>query len=240
MAPTHEWTVEAAPAGAGTLAERATFLKRTYGHLLGAVMAFVIAELALFQTGFAEGFARTLMNGKGTMTWLLVMGGFMIVGVLANKFAMSSTSRGAQYGGLALYVVAEGILFAPMLWIANAYFPGAITSAAMITLVGFTGLTAVVLLGKGDFSFLGSLLKWGGILALVAIVGAAMMGSYSSLGLWFSIAMVGLAGAFILYDTSNVLHHYPTDRYVAASLSLFASVALMFWYVLRIVMSSRR
>ena len=52
-------------------------------------------------------------------------------------------------------------------------------------------------------------------------------------------AMVGLAGASILYNTSNVLYRYPEDRYVAASLQLFASVALLFWYVLRIFISRR-
>ena len=52
------------------------------------------------------------------------------------------------------------------------------------------------------------------------------------------MAMVGLAGGAILYDTSNVLHHYPQDRYVGASLALFASVALMLWYVLRLFMAS--
>jgi FtsH-binding integral membrane protein len=60
------------------------------------------------------------------------------------------------------------------------------------------------------------------------------------LGLWFSVAMVVLAGGFILYDTSNVLHHYRTDQHVAASLALFASVALLFWYVLRILLASSR
>ena len=56
---------------------------------------------------------------------------------------------------------------------------------------------------------------------------------------WFSVAMIGVAGAAILYDTSNVIHHFPKDRYVAAALTLFASVALMFWYVLRLFMGSR-
>jgi FtsH-binding integral membrane protein len=49
--------------------------------------------------------------------------------------------------------------------------------------------------------------------------------------------MVGLAGAAILYDTSNILQRYPEDRYVGAALQLFASVAMMFWYMLRIFMS---
>ena len=79
---------------------------------------------------------------------------------------------------------------------------------------------------------------WGGILALVAIVGGVVVGF--GLGTWFSVAMVGLAGGAILYDTSNVLHHYPEDRYVGASMQLFASIALMFWYVLRLFTSFSR
>ncbi len=51
------------------------------------------------------------------------------------------------------------------------------------------------------------------------------------------MGMIAFAGAAILYDTSNVLHHYPEDRHVAAALELFASVALLFWYVLRLFMS---
>lgn len=73
---------------------------------------------------------------------------------------------------------------------------------------------------------------------MLAIVGSLAFGF--TLGTFFSVAMVAVAGASILYDTSNVLLRYPEDRYVGASLQLFASVALMFWYILRIFMSSRR
>ena len=76
---------------------------------------------------------------------------------------------------------------------------------------------------------------WGGILALVAIVSAVLFGF--QLGTWFSVAMIGFAGAAVLYDTSNILQHYPEDRYVGAALQLFASIALMFWYVLRLFTS---
>ena len=132
-------------------------------------------------------------------------------------------------------MIAEALIFVPMLYIANHYAPGAIQSAATVTLIGFAGLTAVAFLSRKDFSFLGGLLKWGGILALVAIVGGVLFGF--NLGTWFSVAMVGLAGGAILYDTSNILRHFPEDRYVGAALELFASVALMFWYVLRIFLS---
>ncbi|MEM7034525.1 MAG: permease, partial [Chloroflexota bacterium] len=37
--------------------------------------------------------------------------------------------------------------------------------------------------------------------------------------------------------TSNVLHHYRPDQHVAAALSLFASVALLLWYVIQFLLS---
>ena len=48
--------------------------------------------------------------------------------------------------------------------------------------------------------------------------------------------MIGLMSGWILYDTSNILHHYPTDMHVAAALELFADIALLFWYIIQLVM----
>lgn len=58
-----------------------------------------------------------------------------------------------------------------------------------------------------------------------------------SLGTIFAGAMALLASGSILYTTSNILHHYRTDQSVSAALSLFASVALLFYYILMIFMS---
>ena len=212
---------------------RARFITRTYNHLLGAIVGFTLFEWILFSTGTAESIARSLLG----VNWLLVLGGFMLVSWAASRAAMSSTSRSTQYAALAGFVVAEGIIFVPLLYIANEVAPGAIQSAALVTLLGFGGLTAVAMRTRKDFSFLGGMLRWGFVVALVAIVGGVVFGF--ELGTWFSVAMVGFAGAAILYDTSNVLHHFPEDRYVAASLQLFASVALMFWYVLQLFISRR-
>ena len=133
-----------------------------------------------------------------------------------------------QYAGLGLYVVAESIIFIPLLWIADSVAPGAISSAATLTIVAFVGLTAIVFTSGADFSVLGGLLRWAGVLALVTIVGAVLFGL--TMGTWFSLGMIGLAGAAILYDTSRALTTFRDDAYVGASLELFASVALMFWY----------
>lgn len=198
-----------------------------------AICAFAAIEVGLFMSGLAESIARVMLGGS----WLIVLGAFMIVSWLGSRVAARSESQGAQLAGLAGIVVAQAIIFVPLLYMANAYAPGAIQSAALVTIIGFAGLTAIAWQTKKDFSFLGGMLRWGGVLALVLIVASLIFGF--ELGTFFSVAMVGFAGAAILYDTSNILRDYPEDRHVSAALQLFSSVALMFWYVLRIFMSRR-
>lgn len=212
---------------------RGKFIARTYNHLFSAICVFTLIEIGLFKSGLAEPIANAML---GT-SWLLVLGGFMVLSWFARSVAHKAISKPAQYAALAAYVFGQALIFVPLLYIADKYAPGAITSAAAITFVAVVALTAVVLFTRKDFSFLRGILMWGGIIALVLIGAGTIFGF--QLGTYFSVAMVALAGAAILYDTSNVLHHYPEDRYVAASLELFASVALMLWYVLRLLMSRR-
>jgi FtsH-binding integral membrane protein len=213
---------------------RATFISRTYAHLVAAIGTFTLLEVAYFRTGVAETIAQALVG----VSWLWVIGGFVLVSWMASRMAHVAQSKVLQYAALAGFVAAESIIFVPLLFLANKVAPGAITSAAVVTFLGFAGLTLVVFLTRKDFSFLRGLLFWGGISALVLIVAGAIFGF--ALGTYFSVAMVALAGGAILYDTSNVLHHYPEDRYVAAALELFASVALLLWYVLRLFLSLSR
>jgi FtsH-binding integral membrane protein len=219
------------PVAALSAESRGTFIWRVYGHVALAILGFAAIESYLFSSGVAQGLAERMLG----LNWLLILGAFMVVGWLASHVAHRVESKPLQYLALAGFVVAEAIIFLPLFYIAVLTQPAIIESAAGVTLLGTAGLTAVALVTRKDFSFLRSVLMWGGVLALVGIVGSVLFGF--ELGTWFSVAMIGFAGAAVLYDTSNVLHHYPEDRYVAAALELFASIALMFWYVLRLFIS---
>lgn len=216
---------------------RAAFIRRTYLHLAGAVGAFVIVEMLLLRSALPRlmlGFIQ--QNHYG---WLMILGAFILAGWLARSLAASAASLQIQYLGLGLYVVAEAVIFVPILYLAAFYSsPDVLPNAAILTGLLFAGLTIIAFTTRTDFSFLGGILTLGGLIALGAIVGGVIFGF--GLGLLFSIVMVGLAGASILYDTSKIIHHYPPDRHVAAALELFASVALMFWYVLQILMRFSR
>ncbi len=217
-------------------AARVEFIRQTYLHLAGAVLAFMALEWALLTSPLGEQITRTLLGSP--LSWLVVLGAFMLVGFVAQKWAMSATSKGMQYAGLALYTVAEAIIFAPILYIAAATFgPNIIGEAAIYTGLIFTGLTMTVFMTRKDFSFLRGFLVIGGFAAMGVIVASLIFGF--SLGSLFAGVMILFAGASILYSTSNVLHHYPVGSHVAASLQLFAAVALLFWYVLRLLMALR-
>lgn len=217
---------------------RATFIRRTYLHLAAAVGAFVLIEATIFSLVAPATMERTVGWMFSGWNWLIVLGAFMVVSMIANKWASSSTSLPMQYFGLGLYVLAEAAIFLPILFIANAYAPSAIGSAAILTGVIFGGLTVTVFITKADFSFLRMFLVLGGLGALGFILCAVLFGAGGGmLGVVFSGLMVVLASGYILYETSNVLHHYRTTQYVAAALALFAAVALLFWYVLRLFMA---
>jgi FtsH-binding integral membrane protein len=216
--------------------EQAEFIKKTYLHLAGAVGAFIIVETFLIQSGIAAAIAGAL---TGRFTWLAILGGFSLLGWFSRELASRADSVSLQYTGLGVYVVGEALLFAPLIYIANVmYDPTIVPTAGILTTLMFLGLTAVAFTTGKDFTFLGGALKIGGFVALGAIICGAIF--QFQLGLFFSVAMVGFAMAAILYDTSKIMHHYTKDQYVAASLELFASVALLFWYVIRILMSLSR
>ncbi|RZS92012.1 Bax inhibitor-1/YccA family protein [Aquimarina brevivitae] len=219
-----------------TLAEekRVAFYKKTYTHLAMAVLAFIIVEWLFFQLEPVMKLALSMTQG---WTWLLMLGGFMLVTNYAERMAIKSHDRNKQYLALLLYVVAEAFIFIPLIFIAMviAEQGGAdlLSQAAILTLSLFTGLSAIALLTKKDFSFLRSILTIGFFIAMGLIVAGTLFGF--NLGLWFSVGMVVLASGSILYQTSNMVHKYSEDQYVAASLGLFASLMLLFWYILSIL-----
>jgi FtsH-binding integral membrane protein len=215
--------------------ERAKFIRKTYLLLAAAILAFVVIETFLFVSGAAYAILSVLTLG-GSMGWLVVLAAFMGISYLANRWAMSDTSAGMQYLGLGIFVIAEAIIFVPMIFIAATYSDvSVIPKAGIVTLGLFLGITATVFLTRADFSWLAPIIAIGGFAALGFIVASAIFGF--SLGSIFAFVMVAFAGTAILYNTSQVLHNYHTSQHVAASLTLFAGIALLFWYILSIFSS---
>lgn len=209
---------------------RATFIRKTYAHLGGAVAAFIALEYVFLQIP-----AMRALGAAMTGMWLVVMLLFMAASYIAQKMAQSNGSRAIQYGGLAFYVTAWAIVFLPVMMFATSWYPSIVMQAGLITTALFLGITAIAFITKKDFSFLNSFLTIGSFIALGLIVASYIFGF--NLGIVFCGAMVLLASVAILRDTSNIIHQYGSDQYVAASLGLFSSIALLFWYILQMLLS---
>jgi FtsH-binding integral membrane protein len=218
------------PVSRASVEDRSDFIWKCYAHVVAAIFAFAGIEVYFFSSGIAQRIAEPMLSN-----WLLVLGAFILASWGATHVAHRVQSKNAQYAAFAAFIVVEALIFAPLLYVAAVTQPGVIDSAAGVTVLGCVGLIATAMITRKDFSFLRGMLVWLFILAMVGIVGSLMFGF--QLGTWFSVAMIGFAGAAVLYDTSNIIHHYPQDKYVAASMQLFASIALMFWYILRLFMS---
>jgi FtsH-binding integral membrane protein len=234
----HAWDYEARLAADANALERAAFIRRTYAHLAAAILAFVGLETVLLRFVNIDPLMDSMLHRGGHWGMLILLLAFVGCGWLAQYWAQAGTSRAVQYAGLGLYVVVQAAIFLPLLWIADRYFSGQhlIETAGIMTLTVFGGLTAAVFVTRKDFSFLRTILTVGGFIAIGLVICAMLF--HLPLGVWFSFAMVALACGYILYDTSNVLHHYRTDQHVAAALALFASVALLFYYILLILLQS--
>lgn len=214
-----------------TASERKTFYRKTYAHVALGILAFIAAEWVMLNN-VPLSFIQMLLGGS--WIWLLILGVFWMVSSFTDRLTLSP-DRNIQYMGLVLFAIAQAFIFLPMMYIAVHYFGGElIQQAAVMTLALFGGLSAVVLLTKADFTFLRTGLIIGSFIAFGIIIAGMIFGF--TIGLWFMVAMVILAAGGILYETSQLKNQYHTEQYVGAGLRLFASLMLMFYYILMILM----
>lgn len=213
--------------------EREDFYKKTYLHVALAVLAFIVIEFVLIMAIPINVIAA--MVGS-QFTWLFILGLFWLASMLSNKLVMAE-KRSTQYMGLGLFVLIEAIVFLPMIYMAVAVSESSnvLFQAGFMTLAMFAGLSFIAFTTKKDLSWMRGILVMGGFLALGLIILGAIFGF--ELGLWFSVAMVAIASGSILYQTQQIKNEYSSDMYVGAALQLFASVMLLFWYILRIFLS---
>ncbi len=213
---------------------RRAFMVKVYQHIALAFAVFVGLEVALFNGGIAERLFEMFFIDGGGGSWLLLLGAFMVVNWFAGQATAALDNPSKQYAGLFAIAAAYSVIFAPFLfYVFNYQGAGTVVSAAVITAIGFAVLTVIALTTATDLSFLRPIVMWGFGLALVAIIGAVLFGF--NLGTWFSVAMIGVAGAAILYQTQSAQRTFPEEAYVAAAAGLFASIMTMFWYVLRLL-----
>lgn len=215
---------------------RQHFIRKTYIHLAAAIALFAVLETIMVQMGLHIK-AIQLLSVIGTWGWLGVLLVFGFASSLMQRWAENSISLEKQYLAWAGGVLLEALIFLPLIGMALMFSKDVniLQQATIVTIALVVGLTAVVFTTGKDFSFLRPFLTIGFFVAIGIIIMALLFGF--TLGVFFSGAMILFAMGAILYETSQIQHHYHESQYVGASLSLFASVGLLFWYVLQFAMS---
>ncbi|PIE42249.1 MAG: permease [Gammaproteobacteria bacterium] len=212
---------------------RQLFIKKTYLHLAAAIALFALVETVMIQAGLGNAALKLLSVSQ--WAWLGVLVVYGIASNLIHRWALTAFSIEKQYAAWFAGIVIEAVIFLPMIALATMYSADLLQHAAVVTMALVVGLTAIVFTTGKDFSFLRPALTIGFFIALGVIVASLIFGF--SLGLFFSGAMIVFAAGAILYETSQIQHHYHESQYVGASLSLFSSVGLLFWYVLQFLMA---
>ena len=213
--------------------DRGDFVMRVYQHVLAGVGAFVGIEALFFATGIAEGIYNFFSGGM----WLLLMGLFMVGQWFVGNAVSDLGNPARQYAGLFGSSAIYAVIFAPILHIVYRVQDSGstVTAAAVITAIGFAILSVIAFTTRKDLSFLRPLVMWGFGGAMLLIVGAIIFGF--NLGVWFSVGMIVLSGAAILFQTQSIIRTYPGTAHVAAAVTLFSSLMTMFYYVLSLLMS---
>ena len=230
--------IEGAVATVG-VSDRVAFLRKVYGVLGVSLIGFacIAAGMMRFMPETSFKFSKWALEGR--WNWAMVLVLFMVVGWVAERLARSQTSQAVQYVGLAIAVIAEGIILQPMLWVAILKFgpgggPNIILEAALITVAIFVGLTLTVFVTKKDFSFMRGVLMICSFAALGVIFASIGFGFH--LGAVFSGLMILLMAGYVLFQTSIIMKEFPPTAHVSAALMLFSTIATLFWYVLRLLM----
>ena len=216
----------------------ARFVTRTYLNLFGATLFFAAFEALIFSIFGVGNIAQTLivspkLTGAGMLA-LCFAGPW-----LGNYMLQHSHSRLQQYLVLGYYAILYGVLFIPILTLAQAYCAyGIIFQACILTVALFAALSAAVFMTRANFSFLRTGLAFLGIAAFILIIASFVFGF--ELGIWFSIAMIALMCGYILYETSAMLYELEESDDIIASIMLFGSIMTLFFYILRLLMALDR
>ena len=211
--------------------ERMGFIRKTYAHLAGELVGVFVMAWMTLKIPVLRGIAEALWTNM-----LVYLALFFGVAFVSRKLLEGNRAVSTQYAGAGLWVFFLGLLVAPLALIAEARFGSlaVLGEAFILTSCVFGGLTAYVFLSKKDFSFIGGALSMITMIVFgISLIGAFMGGLPS---IW-SLVWVVLLGGWVLYDTSNILHHRRVDQYVAASVDLLVDFVFMFIHIAMLLMN---
>lgn len=235
------------PLSRASTATRLAFLRQTYGLFFAGILAAAGGAMTALYAGTPLPLAKGVMVPP-LVAFVMQHGIIAVIVYFASFFALSAVRHRPVVNVAALlgFTFVSGLFIAPALFIATlmAKLGGTLSAnpvrdAFLLAGAGFGGLTLYAFTSKKDFSFLGGML-WMGLLVLI---GASVIGMFvGSQVFHLAIASVGvlLFGAYVLYDTSRLLHSDEPITPVDAAISLYLDFLNLFMFLLQILSSGRR
>ncbi|MEJ2622024.1 MAG: Bax inhibitor-1/YccA family protein [Candidatus Thiodiazotropha sp.] len=162
---------------------------------------------------------------------LLTLGGYFGLLFATSKFRDSALGLTFVFALTGFMGYTLGPIINQYLTLANG---GQVVMTAMgMTGVIFLGLSGYALTSRKDFSFMGSFLMVGILVAFLAGLGAVFL-DMPGLSLAVSAMFVLLMAGLILYETSNIIHGGETN-YIMATVTLYVSIFNLFTSLLHLL-----
>jgi len=162
---------------------------------------------------------------------LLTLAGYFGLLYLTARFRNSST-------GLLMVFALTGFMGYTLGPLLSAYL--ALPNGGQLVMTAFAGtgviflaLSGYALMSRRDFSFMGSFLMVGILVAFLAGL-AAVFFDLSGLSLAVSAMFVLLMSGLILYETSNIIHGGETN-YIMATVTLYVAIYNLFSSLLHLL-----
>jgi FtsH-binding integral membrane protein len=206
---------------------RADFIRKVYQLFFTSLLATVAVGAFCTQP--------TVLPGMLAMLPALLIGGLIVGFIMA--FARRTT--GVNVALLYLYAAIQGAIVGPILTLVERAAPGIPLQAAILTATAFGGLSLYVLHTKKDFSYLGGML----FVSLLGLLVAGIVMFFVQIPLLstvYSLLGVLIFCGYILYDTSVIMTRLGPEEAVAGAISLYLDFINLFWFILRLLLNSRR
>jgi len=220
----NSWEVASKPTAAtAPLAERVGFIRKVYGLFFAGILFAMV--------GVGIGFSfPSIMLAIIEHRWISL---FVLIGAVIGTQAVRLV-KGINLLALFGFTTLMGIFLSPLLAILAINNPESIVQSGVLTLGIFGGLTVYAFVSKKDFSFMKGMLTVGLTVVVLSVVLNLLIAS-SAFSFGIAVASLLLFSGYVLYDTQQILHRYPTNEYVAGALDLFLDVYNIFVALLRIL-----
>lgn len=224
----NNWELASKPTAAtAPLAERVGFIRKVYG------LFFVGILFAMVGVGIGFSFP-SIMLAIIEHRWISL---FVLIGAVIGTQAVRLV-KGINLLALFGFTTLMGLLLSPLLAVLAINNPKSIVQSGVLTLGIFGGLTVYAFVSKKDFSFMKGMLTVGLTVVVLSVILNLFIAS-SAFSFGIAVASLLLFSGYVLYDTQQIIHRYPTNEYVAGALDLFLDVYNIFLALLRILNAGR-